>query len=603
MPRLKNSSRRPWKTGNSSSAKHSEASSSPKLPENGHTSPPIASATFTLAEEASRTSLRDHGFWTEETKLRKNPVPFISAGQPDEKTVTKRSLQVQETRTSSPPDFDENLSQHYCRLSEESQSTFYFDISGYKTSNCPHSSQSMTSKQPSSPDSSSSKEVILFRGRKKWKQQNFAANNFVQDLEDDCVAGSPHLSSSADDEYLYTNSRFPRNRKRPGRKLQNRISNDDIAVDYINNMRANGELDSSFSQIQGNQRDLGASDTEAELSCSDADAEHNKIQDVTRKARERMPQQRKNYASSVEGASERTAITKDEVTLVKLIAAQDLSSSSNIVADTQTSEPDGSNTHFTKRHAATKQDQFDLIGRSTANLRLKKGKRYSSQLSFHNYGLDIDEQLEVAWKNDRLRKKERKRLREELRSSGMLRKAANPDDLGRKYPSGMSIEQVGEELEAFLRNRNEVLLFPPMDLHARKIIHELANGFNIKSKSNGKANQRRPVLYRTNRTLPYAELPFTRAMGRIQRRFLPRLDAKGKRNHKALATHLSHGAASYREGEVVGASAPELGVSNRGRAILEKMGWSRGTALGAVDNKGILQPVPQTMKNSKAGLR
>jgi hypothetical protein len=61
-------------------------------------------------------------------------------------------------------------------------------------------------------------------------------------------------------------------------------------------------------------------------------------------------------------------------------------------------------------------------------------------------------------------------------------------------------------------------------------------------------------------------------------------------------------AASYRDGDVVGASAPEIGVDNRGRAMLEKMGWSKGTALGAMDNKGILQPVAHVVKTSKAGL-
>ena len=62
------------------------------------------------------------------------------------------------------------------------------------------------------------------------------------------------------------------------------------------------------------------------------------------------------------------------------------------------------------------------------------------------------------------------------------------------------------------------------------------------------------------------------------------------------------GAASYMDGDVVGASAPEIGAENRGRAMLEKMGWSTGTALGAADNKGILQPVAQVVKNSRAGL-
>ncbi|KOS17795.1 Protein SQS1 [Escovopsis weberi] len=61
-------------------------------------------------------------------------------------------------------------------------------------------------------------------------------------------------------------------------------------------------------------------------------------------------------------------------------------------------------------------------------------------------------------------------------------------------------------------------------------------------------------------------------------------------------------AARIRDGEIVGAGAPELGADNRGRTMLEKMGWSSGMALGALDNKGILQPVTQTMKRSKAGL-
>lgn len=56
------------------------------------------------------------------------------------------------------------------------------------------------------------------------------------------------------------------------------------------------------------------------------------------------------------------------------------------------------------------------------------------------------------------------------------------------------------------------------------------------------------------------------------------------------------------EGDVVGASAPEIGVGNRGRAMLEKMGWSTGTALGASNNKGILQPVAHVVKNSRTGL-
>jgi len=45
-----------------------------------------------------------------------------------------------------------------------------------------------------------------------------------------------------------------------------------------------------------------------------------------------------------------------------------------------------------------------------------------------------------------------------------------------------------------------------------------------------------------------------------------------------------------------------LGQENKGRNMLEKMGWSTGTALGPLNNKGIMHPVTHVVKNSKAGL-
>lgn len=61
-------------------------------------------------------------------------------------------------------------------------------------------------------------------------------------------------------------------------------------------------------------------------------------------------------------------------------------------------------------------------------------------------------------------------------------------------------------------------------------------------------------------------------------------------------------ATGYRDGEVVGRGASELGQENRGRAMLEKMGWSKGMALGTVGSGGILMPIEHIVKNSKAGL-
>ncbi len=144
-----------------------------------------------------------------------------------------------------------------------------------------------------------------------------------------------------------------------------------------------------------------------------------------------------------------------------------------------------------------------------------------------------------------------------------------------------------------------------MGKNVRKLIHDLANKFNIKSKSIGKGDQRRPILYRTIRTVPFSEAMFDQIVGRVNRRYFPRFNSKSQGGSRQATTAGRNGyaaAASYRDGEVVGAAAPELGTENRGRAMLEKMGWSSGTALGAMENKGILLPVTQTMKRSKAGL-
>jgi hypothetical protein len=60
--------------------------------------------------------------------------------------------------------------------------------------------------------------------------------------------------------------------------------------------------------------------------------------------------------------------------------------------------------------------------------------------------------------------------------------------------------------------------------------------------------------------------------------------------------------ATYMNGEVVGASAPEIGANNKGRAMLEKMGWTSGTGIGAVGNKGGLEAIKHVVKTTRAGL-
>lgn len=142
-----------------------------------------------------------------------------------------------------------------------------------------------------------------------------------------------------------------------------------------------------------------------------------------------------------------------------------------------------------------------------------------------------------------------------------------------------------------------------MDKYSRKVLHELAQKFKIKSVSTGSGDQRRPTLTRTKYTVKYSEEHFENASSRMERKHFPRLDMKGKGKGKARPRGGAGSAAvTYMEGEVVGASAKELGQENKGRNMLEKMGWSMGMGLGSLDNKGILQPVAHVVKRTKAGL-
>ena len=144
-----------------------------------------------------------------------------------------------------------------------------------------------------------------------------------------------------------------------------------------------------------------------------------------------------------------------------------------------------------------------------------------------------------------------------------------------------------------------------MNKRDRRALHELANRLTLMSKSHGTGHERFPVLYRTKRTPNLSDDDFDRVVEQLSRRFSNlRASKPPKRNTIGVGRNggYSHAAVSCRDGEVVGAGAAELGQENRGRAMLEKMGWSTGTAIGALNNKGIMQPVVHIVKTTKAGL-
>lgn len=142
----------------------------------------------------------------------------------------------------------------------------------------------------------------------------------------------------------------------------------------------------------------------------------------------------------------------------------------------------------------------------------------------------------------------------------------------------------------------------------RKLVHTLAGAFGIKSKSVGKGKSRFTTLYKTSRSSTFERDEATIAAVMSRKHFLNRPDihvgrgGRGEARTRGPGRGGSGGVVHHREGDIVGASAPEIAEDNKGRRMLEKMGYKSGMALGMEGNKGIMMPVAAVVKISKAGL-
>jgi hypothetical protein len=241
---------------------------------------------------------------------------------------------------------------------------------------------------------------------------------------------------------------------------------------------------------------------------------------------------------------------------------------------------------------------FDIMDFDRPSLRKRKGKGKSTKSDLSDSGLG--ESMQPVWQGDRKKKAEQKQEREELRAQGLLgRKSVNS-----KYGEGMTIWQIGKEFESFLASEEREKALPPMDKKRRKMVHEIATEFNVKTKSTGKGTARYTKLIKIKMTTQYTEARFAARARRVNMGFFPRINVGGigKPTSKVSTGGGNSHAVRYQDGDIVGGTAPEIGAENRGRAMLEKMGWSSGMALGTHDNKGILEPIAHIVKNTKSGL-
>jgi len=535
----------------------------------------------------------------------------------------------------------------------ETKELFFFDLAENEPIVDPSiPPPKIPSPRSSSAGSDSSDEVILFRGRTangrgaaprhEGRPLSAAINASQKSTErhsEATISGSKKPGSqnpTPATQLLRKRSRSRRGRSQALKAVKNEDGDEDedaILADYIANMAADSDGDlvaSNFLSLSGH-RDLGGDDNAVNFGFTNEKSP--KGDDTLDEGEESMESGVSD--EDVDGFMNREDnqdmdADMDDETLARLLAKQEelgmgdddllLFTSSFAKAGTRKAQgkrpANAGSSRGLREPASANQvaDAFDNLdladwGHLTGQIRKRRSKQPPN---FNVSDSEIETALRTAWQRDRERKKSRKLERETLRSEGLLDKNANPDDLRVKYLSGMKLDDIKRELTSFLVSSTERLEFPPLDKHARKVLHELANKFNVKSQSTGKGDQRRPVLYRTNRTVRYASTRVEdaashvdQAAARIHRKYFHRVDVNVQRTESprnAGGGRSGPKALTLREGEIVGASVPELGQENKGRSMLEKMGWSKGMSLGALDNDGILEPVAQVMKRSKAGL-
>ncbi|OQE37201.1 hypothetical protein PENCOP_c010G02077 [Penicillium coprophilum] len=560
---------------------------------------------FTMQQEARNTETHQRS-WAD-SNLRHKTVHFVSAGSLE--PTLELTLEADEEQTKLDTVQEDPKTDHIPEKKPDIELPFFFDSKGQGAVYTDHPDPVLQSKSSDIDDSS--EDEVVFTGRRNIKpvliethqneiQEIVQTTTFMQKSRTSTLDAAPRDPSPTDTPTDFFESNTERPEWPPGEET-------DPLADYIANIDNDYHEEVTYSAKMELEGGIDVEKAAMQLDLSASSPTAFKIESPGSLAQMQIETEHDSISTSSEDDKHDMVVSgSDKDNFEDFVLLEDLDRySGSLKKGSRRGKPS-----FPSASAladALESDPyfgFDIMDFDRPSLRNKsKGKQSILDPILSDSEFEIE--LQEAWQNDRTKKRLRKMEREELRAQGLLgRKAGNPD-LKVKYPKEMNMEEFMTELRSFLMSAKNSLSLPPMTKQRRKLIHELANALSLKSQSRGNGLSRFPVLNKTARTPRYTPKTISNVDELLSgRKFNRRL-------FKSWGTEVQRfsqpkrgksGAASYMDGDVVGASAPEIGAENRGRAMLEKMGWSTGTALGAADNKGILQPVAQVVKNSRAGL-
>lgn len=361
---------------------------------------------------------------------------------------------------------------------------FVYDIQGEKTNRGPVKPTPIhVPQRRSSSVSNSSGEIILFRGRNGIQNRQKYHKVPGSNLDTEPHVGKPKHSTLYDSvthgnppEAITTHLAIrPRRRSRGvpstggDQRKRHRDEEEAILADYVANMRENGVFDGAISRLPLMRRDMGGA--ESDLTDYDASRRNettkkysqgdeslgivtaSELQNIGGPVSSRADQGDKGIHIDVDEKFSTRFDRFDHCALGLGRRVDEFKARTQSKCDSSSaSSLDGMNI---VRSQIGNSVEFDFMDWERSNLRGRKGRNYAAEMGTEGRDSEMERQLLMAWKNDRLKKKQRKQQREELRVIGLLGKAPKPNDLLHKYPSGITIQEVAEELRGFLMGVNE----------------------------------------------------------------------------------------------------------------------------------------------------
>ncbi|KAF9497928.1 hypothetical protein BDN71DRAFT_1443998 [Pleurotus eryngii] len=234
---------------------------------------------------------------------------------------------------------------------------------------------------------------------------------------------------------------------------------------------------------------------------------------------------------------------------------------------------------------------------------------YNAPKRAKDKGKDLPPELAVLWEKDRQKKAENKRLRRQLqlefaadpfsnkkggkKGQKAVLAAARLDPTSVSMPNRIiDMQTLESKIRQFIANIGgpSTMSLPPMRKDLRKMVHEMALAFNLKSKSEGKGDARYTTLTKTTRTgVAINEFKVSKIVRRSGGRGFTAPPRSGSTNQMKM-----------KDGDEVGKAAPKIGESNIGFQMLAAMGWSQGERIGL--SGGLEDPLTAIMKRTRLGL-